>query len=53
MCEHIEPGRRYTEKQINELLTRFHTDVAALRRYLVDFKFMRRTVEGRQYWREA
>jgi len=28
-------------------------DVAALRRYLVDFKFMRRTAEGRQYWREA
>lgn len=53
VCEHVEPGRRYTEKQINELLARFHTDVAALRRYLVDFKFMHRTVEGRQYWREA
>jgi len=53
VCEHVEPGRRYTEKQINELLTQFHTDVAALRRYLVDFKFMRRTAEGRQYWREA
>ena len=34
-------------------LALFHTDVAALRRYLVDFKFMRRTAEGRQYWREA
>jgi biotin operon repressor len=53
VCEHVEPGRRYTEKQINELLARFHADVAALRRYLVDFKFMQRTVEGRQYWRES
>jgi DNA-binding HxlR family transcriptional regulator len=49
----IEPGRRYTEKQLNALLARFHTDVATLRRYLIDFKFMQRTVTGSEYWREA
>jgi len=51
--DHVEPGRRYTEKQINVLLARFHTDVAALRRYLIDFKFMQRTMTGSEYWREA
>lgn len=49
----IEPGRRYTEKQLNALLARFHTDVATLRRSLIDFKFMQRTVTGSEYWREA
>ena len=53
VCDHVEPGRRYTEKQINALLARFHTDVAALRRYLIDFKFMQRTMTGSEYWREA
>ena len=48
----FEPGRRYTEKQVNERLSRFHTDVAALRRYLVDFKFVQRTATGSEYWRE-
>jgi DNA-binding HxlR family transcriptional regulator len=51
--DRIEPGRRYTEKQLNERLARFHTDVASLRRYLVDFKFMQRTATGSEYWREA
>lgn len=50
--DHIERGRRYTEKEINERLARFHTDVATLRRGLVDFQFMHRTVTGSEYWRE-
>jgi biotin operon repressor len=49
----IEMGRRYTEKQFNETLARFHTDVAALRRYLVDYKFVQRTATGSEYWRDA
>ncbi len=51
VSRHIAPGTRYTEKQINELLARFHTDVAALRRYLVDLQFVRRTATGSEYWR--
>jgi biotin operon repressor len=53
VSDHVEPSRRYTEKQINELLARFHTDFATLRRYLIDFKFMQRTMTGSEYWREA
>lgn len=53
VAEHIEQGQRFTEKEINVRLIRFHTDVAALRRYLVDYGLMRRTVTGSEYWREA
>jgi hypothetical protein len=45
------PGRRYSEKQINQMLLRFHTDTATLRRELVDYGLMKREGGGGQYWR--
>jgi DNA-binding transcriptional ArsR family regulator len=35
-------GRDYPEKEVNQRLALLHPDVASLRRYLVDFKFMAR-----------
>lgn len=32
----FEPGRRYSETEVNQMLGRFHEDHALLRRYLVD-----------------
>jgi len=45
------PGVNYTEKEVNTLLRRFHTDTAALRRYLVDSGLMQRVSDGSRYWR--
>ncbi len=42
-------GTLYTEKQVNEILKRFHPDCATLRRYLVDNRLMTR--ENSVYWR--
>jgi biotin operon repressor len=47
----FEPGVRYTEKQVNEILSRFNEDTARLRRNLVDFGFMERQGGGGEYWR--
>lgn len=41
----------YAEKEVNTILRRFHLDTAALRRYLVDHKFMDREGDGTRYWR--
>jgi hypothetical protein len=49
LSQDFEPGRRYPEREVNEVLRRRHPDVAALRRYLVDEEFMERD-EG-VYWR--
>ena len=49
LAQELEPGVRYTERQVNALLRPFHDDVAALRRYLVDDGFLDR--EAGQYWR--
>jgi predicted transcriptional regulator len=46
----FEPGRRYSEKQVNRILSRFHDDTARLRRNLVDFGFMGRQGGGGDYW---
>ena len=45
----FEVGVHYPERQVNETLKRFHPDVAALRRYLVDEGFMSR--DRGEYWR--
>jgi len=47
----FEPGVRYSEKQVNEILARFNKDTARLRRALVDYEFMAREGGGGKYWR--
>ncbi len=45
----FQPGQRYPEKQVNELLSAFHEDTATLRRELVGYGLMKR--ERGEYWR--
>jgi biotin operon repressor len=47
----FEPGKRYPEKQVNQILSRFHADTASLRRELVGYKLMEREGGGGEYWR--
>jgi predicted transcriptional regulator len=47
----FEPDVRYSEKQVNDVLARFHEDYARLRRELVEFRFMDREGGGGKYWR--
>jgi hypothetical protein len=39
----FEPGREYSEKEVNQRLGALHPDVASLRRYLVDAHFLARS----------
>jgi hypothetical protein len=41
----------YTEKEVNQILRRFHEDTAVLRRALVDAKMLDRESNGSRYWR--
>ena len=47
----FDKDRRYSEKQVNEILSRFHEDTASLRRELVGYKLMAREGGGGEYWR--
>lgn len=51
LAQEFEPGRTYPEKEVNEVLGRFHPDYAALRRYLVENQFLTR--EEAVYWRSG
>lgn len=46
-------GEKYTEKQVNNLLTKWHTygNPAYLRRSLIDVGLLQRTPNGSEYWR--
>jgi predicted transcriptional regulator len=46
----FEPDVRYTERQVNEILGRFHDDTSSLRRELIDAHLLERTAEGKAYW---
>lgn len=45
----FEPGRSYSEKEVNELLEPVYDDYIALRRYLVMYGFMKRDQDGTNY----
>ena len=47
----FEPGRRYDEGEVTELIAPFHDDYCTIRRLLVDEGMIRR--EGSSYWREG
>jgi len=44
------PDIRYSEKQVNAILTAIHDDYATMRRNLVEYGFMRRERGGGDYW---
>lgn len=46
-------GKRYSEKQVNEILSGYHEDTATLRRELVGYGLMKREGGGGDYWRES
>ena len=47
----FEPGRRYSEPEVNGILALWYPDYASLRRYLVDERFLDRA-DG-EYWRSG
>ncbi len=52
LAEKFEMGKQYSEKEVNEILNRYHSfnDPATLRRLLFGSKIMNRTVDGKSYW---
>ena len=49
LAEDFQPGRTYSEAEVNSIISRHHPDFAALRRYLVDEELMQR--RRSIYWR--
>ncbi len=44
------PEKKYSAREIDSILSDIYDDYASIKRYLVDYKFMERTSDGRYYW---
>jgi predicted transcriptional regulator len=51
LVQNFQQGKRYTEKEVNQILGRFHEDTASLRRELIGYRLMARESDGGSYWR--
>lgn len=51
IVESFDFERRYTEKEVNEILERIFYDYVTLRRYLIEYGFLVREPGGGDYWR--
>jgi hypothetical protein len=50
LIQRFEPGRKYTEKEVNAILKSAFADFVTLRRYLIEYGFMDRHPDGSWYW---
>ncbi|WP_084134843.1 DUF2087 domain-containing protein [Paenibacillus harenae] len=51
ISSNFQKGVRYTEKEVNELLSRFwEEDYVLLRRYLIEYGYLDRKDDGSEYW---
>ena len=52
IAQQFTAGQRYTEKQVNEVLKGIFDDYVTLRRYLIEYGFLKREKDGSAYWKE-
>jgi hypothetical protein len=50
ISEQFEKNRHYSEKEVNSVLKEIYDDFATLRRYMIEYGFMERTNDCKEYW---
>ncbi len=50
ISEQFEKNKHYSEKEVNAILKQIHEDFATIRRYLIEYGFMDRTNDCKEYW---
>lgn len=50
IMEQFEKGKTYTESEINLILKDIYDDFPTIRRYLIEYGFMERSKDCREYW---
>jgi hypothetical protein len=54
MASKFEVGRDYTENEVNEVISKWHTfgDYFILRRSMIEYQLLSRTPDGARYWKD-
>lgn len=50
IARQLQPKHTYGEKELNQALKDFYEDYALIRRYLIDYGFLDRKLDGSEYW---
>ncbi len=50
IAEQFERDRKYSEKEINDVIIKIYEDFATIRRYMIEYGFMGRTNDCKEYW---
>ncbi len=50
ILEQFEKGKIYSEKEVNQILKNIYDDFPTIRRYLIEYGFMDRSKDCRDYW---
>ena len=50
IIKRFERDRTYSEKEVNQILKPVYEDYVTVRRYLIEYGFLDRKVDGSQYW---
>lgn len=50
IAEHFEQDKKYAEKEVNAIIKAIFDDYVTIRRYLIEYGFMDRTKDCREYW---
>ena len=51
LAEQFETDRKYSEKEVNEIISSLNEDVSGLRRDLISYHYLDRKPDGSAYWR--
>jgi hypothetical protein len=49
IASELSPDSKYPEKQLNEIIAKYHPDTAALRRHMIEYGILERNGES-VYW---
>ena len=50
IAEQFEKNRHYSEKEVNQILEAIYDDYVTIRRYLIEYGYMNRTKDCKEYW---
>lgn len=50
ISEEFDKNKRYSEKDVNGIIKQIYEDFATIRRYLIEYGFMERTNDCKEYW---
>ena len=51
ILEKFDHDKRYSEKEVNAILKMIYNDYTLIRRSLIDLSLLKRTADGKEYWR--